>query len=392
MSPSELVLGFTRRSRLRCLGAVVAVTAAAFCAQVGNAAAELPTSTVNLGSVPLGVPVSAQYAFTASPTYTSFNSPTTLAFLPPEGTPNLSVFSPSPPVCSAKPGTGSSLDSCLDAVRFIAPFPGAYSETYDLVGCKKATCQSQPDDVVTVSGTGVVVSGDTMAATVTAGGRVITVSSVSPCPSEAEDSHVNVELVSSGGERVASASETVPAWGSWVESVILSEPGMSGVYYLVANCSFEYQFPGQEGPVYGINAHYSIVPIALGELSLAPTSYESHCSTSGGSTTCTGTIYYSTSPSMKKPEEAPQEEGGPGGGQALRNGEKAFATADVEGHTKVIATGSVKHHRLRLAYRKLKPGRYKVSLWVMSAHRRILVAHTSMVVNDRSRGTQRVKR
>jgi hypothetical protein len=151
----------------------------------------------------------------------------------------------------------------------------------------------------------------------------------------------------------------------------------------VAHCSFRFTLVGQEGPILGEDANYSVVPIDVGTpFPFVPTSYESHCSTSGGSTTCTGTIYYSTSPTIESAKEAPPNEGGQGGPQALRDGEKAFATAEVGGHSRVIATGSVKHHRLRLSYRKLKPGRYKVSL--MNGHRRVLVGHTSMSVTKRS--------
>ena len=67
--------------------------------------------------------------------------------------------------------------------------------------------------------------------------------------------------------------------------------------------------------------------------------------------------------------------------QTLRDGTRADATATIDGHTQVIATGRVIAHRLKLTFRHLKPGRYRFRLWELHDHHRTALGCSSIAIS-----------
>jgi hypothetical protein len=61
---------------------------------------------------------------------------------------------------------------------------------------------------------------------------------------------------------------------------------------------------------------------------------------------------------------------------------RAEAVALVHGRVRVVATGRIRDHRLRLTYRQLRRGRYGLTLLELRAHQRpVVIGHTSLVIS-----------
>lgn len=57
------------------------------------------------------------------------------------------------------------------------------------------------------------------------------------------------------------------------------------------------------------------------------------------------------------------------------------ATANRQGHTRVIARGRIHHHRLTLTFRQLHRGRYRVTLLKPRAHHKpTVIGQTTITV------------
>jgi hypothetical protein len=57
-----------------------------------------------------------------------------------------------------------------------------------------------------------------------------------------------------------------------------------------------------------------------------------------------------------------------------------IATAKVHRHTRVIAHGRVRHHRLTLTFTHLQRGRYSVTVLGLSGHKWVVIGHTSITI------------
>jgi hypothetical protein len=61
--------------------------------------------------------------------------------------------------------------------------------------------------------------------------------------------------------------------------------------------------------------------------------------------------------------------------------EPVIATARVHGRAQVIARGRIRHHRLTLTFRHLRPGRYLVTLLALQRDRApVLIGRTMILV------------
>jgi hypothetical protein len=64
------------------------------------------------------------------------------------------------------------------------------------------------------------------------------------------------------------------------------------------------------------------------------------------------------------------------------NGERADATAKIDGKRTVVARGEVRDHKLVLTFVHLKRGRYDLTLYEFAAHhRQHAIGHTSLVIS-----------
>jgi hypothetical protein len=184
--------------------------------------------------------------------------------------------------------------------------------------------------------------------------KAIIVSSVSPCPMAAGES-VEVFVDDDTGNQLATTQPTLSSAGTWVATMFTP----TGLLSVTAECLSE-STPGGSTP----NLYYNPVGIQINP-PLVVTGW-----------TCTQTDANPGDQACSLVEYEPGETVA-----ALRNGAQAFATSKVRGRTRVVATGKVRDHQLRLTYRKLKPGRYKVSLWVIERRHRINVGRAEMVIH-----------
>ncbi len=97
-----------------------------------------------------------------------------------------------------------------------------------------------------------------------------------------------------------------------------------------------------------------------------PTGATSTCTTSGDKpVTETFTVTYTYPSSILVTAEAARVE----------------ATAKIDGRTRVVATGTIRHHRLGLTFGHLKRGRYRLTLLRLRAHRRpLVIGHATLTV------------
>jgi hypothetical protein len=59
----------------------------------------------------------------------------------------------------------------------------------------------------------------------------------------------------------------------------------------------------------------------------------------------------------------------------------ARATTDIRGRTTVVGTGTIRHHRLTLRFRRLKRGRHPLTLWRLVRHGRpVMIGRTTLAV------------
>jgi hypothetical protein len=82
----------------------------------------------------------------------------------------------------------------------------------------------------------------------------------------------------------------------------------------------------------------------------------------GSTTSCTYTFTYATTAGAKDVS--------------------VLAVGKFHGHSRVIARGRLRHHRLTLVLRHLRRGRYQLTLVAVGAHgKRTVIGHTSVVVS-----------
>jgi len=66
----------------------------------------------------------------------------------------------------------------------------------------------------------------------------------------------------------------------------------------------------------------------------------------------------------------------------LARNARAEAVVDIDGRVRVVATGRIRHRKLRLTFRHLKRGRYRLTLLELRAHHRpVVIGHTSLVIS-----------
>ncbi|HET6871027.1 MAG TPA: hypothetical protein VFH80_34265, partial [Solirubrobacteraceae bacterium] len=58
-----------------------------------------------------------------------------------------------------------------------------------------------------------------------------------------------------------------------------------------------------------------------------------------------------------------------------------IATVTKHRHTRVIARGRIRHHRLTLTFKHLKRGRYRLTLLELEHGRRIVIGQTTLTVS-----------
>jgi hypothetical protein len=172
-----------------------------------------------------------------------------------------------------------------------------------------------------------------------------------------------VALDNSSGTSVATlVPKLLDAQGDWAGVLALPSNLANGSYFIHAQC-----LTGST-----INAVYEYAPITIAPITSVenPDGFTSLChSTESRGTTTQGCVATYTYPATSTATAA------------LRNGARAFATADVRGRIETVATGKVKDRKLHLTYRALRPGRYKVALWVMDGNHRVSAGKTSMVIS-----------
>ena len=66
----------------------------------------------------------------------------------------------------------------------------------------------------------------------------------------------------------------------------------------------------------------------------------------------------------------------------LARNAKAEAIAYIDGRTRVVASGQIRNRKLKLTFRHLKHGRYRLTLLEVGAHHRLtVIGYTSLVIS-----------
>jgi len=63
------------------------------------------------------------------------------------------------------------------------------------------------------------------------------------------------------------------------------------------------------------------------------------------------------------------------------NGDRAEATANVDGKTSVVATGRISGHKVVLLFNHLQRGRYRLTLLELRNAKRLVVGHTMLDIS-----------
>src|SRR3984957_423265 len=182
------LLATARRPIIRRTLVVAAVALGVLGGDVALASATA-TSSVNFGSVPLGVTVSVKYLFEIDSGYSSAGEDDF-------GGDELGVFAQSALNCQTLFS-----NVCAATVTFTPSAVGPYAEGYQEIECPNAGGSCPAADDVSLIGQGIIVTGDTLSATPAAdvAGSSINVASVSPCPAGAANQSARVTLENSSG-------------------------------------------------------------------------------------------------------------------------------------------------------------------------------------------------
>jgi hypothetical protein len=241
----------------------------------------------------------------------------------------------------------------------------------------------------------------------------ISVSSVTPCPLISSSSvgfgstSVALTMYSLTGALVTTGSARLDSSGDWTGTLTVPQTAANGTYTVGARCNDadgvdtqNYAYggftvgagsvvTGPEGPAgpqgnpgnNGTNGAAGApgpqgpkgdqgTAGPPGPAGPSPTSSRTSCHTSVKSrtistTTCTITYTFS----------------GPIAAKALVNGDRAEATANVDGKTSVVATGRISGHKVVLLFNHLQRGRYRLTLLELRNAKRLVVGHTTLDIS-----------
>lgn len=241
----------------------------------------------------------------------------------------------------------------------------------------------------------------------------ISVSSVTPCPLISSSSigfgstSAALTLSSLSGAVVSTGSARLDSSGDWTGTLTVPATAPDGTYTVGARCNDangvdtqNYAYgaftvgaasgpTGPQGPPgpqgnpgsNGVNGAAGAPgsPGPKGDQGAAgpagppgpsPASSKTSCKTSAKSrtvstTTCTITYTYS----------------GPIAATSLVNGERAEATAAIDGKTRVVATGRVRDHSVVLHFKPLKRRRYRLTLLELRNATRLVIGHPTLDIS-----------
>jgi streptogramin lyase len=237
-------------------------------------------------------------------------------------------------------------------------------------------------------------------------GTQIGVDSVLSCPLGATSptgfgsSKAKVTLRSPSGAELAASGVTLDAGGDWTAELTVPAGSANGAYQVGARCvdaegvttqTYAYatfvvapavDTTGPQGPqgpagtngtngtngLNGTNGTNGTNGLN-GTNGASPTGSSSKCTskTKKGTTTTTCKVTYTYSTSKKS---------------SLVNGERAQATAKIDGKRTVVARGEIRDHKLVLTFVHLRRGRYDLTLYEFGAHsHRQTIGHTSLVIS-----------
>ncbi len=235
-------------------------------------------------------------------------------------------------------------------------------------------------------------------------GSTVSVASATPCPtgSQFSSSTAELTLASPGGPVLASATVGLDGAGDWADTLPIPSGAANGPYFVSARCTDPHNLvtqyyasaafavgppsSGAQGPagpagppgVNGTNGSAgpqgpqgATGPQGLtGPPGPSPIGSSSSCTTRITSlivstTLCTVTYTY-----------------GPHMAADLINGARAEATARLGRKTTIVASGRIHGHQLRLTFRHLGRGEYKLTLLELRANRKPLsIGHTTLVIS-----------
>jgi hypothetical protein len=245
-------------------------------------------------------------------------------------------------------------------------------------------------------------------------GSAIGATSVTPCPMGGTfgSATARLSLISSTGAVVATATAPLDAAGNWAGTLTVPAGAASGSYFVGAKCLTA---TGLVTQIYASGA-FTVGPVSTGTQGPPTTNGTNGAPGPAGPQGATGP-QGTTGPQGPTGATGPQGASGPQGpagaapkligststcttkagssgtlittctytytyampGQAKDGA--VIATARTHGHTRVIARGRIRHHRLTLTFKHLHRGRYRVTLIELRPHRApVPIRATTLVV------------
>jgi hypothetical protein len=355
---------------------------AAFAAAPAAMAAEIPSTTLSFGDQVLGT-TSQSVAVTVqiASGYEFFG------FIPGSNQEAINEFSVNFGECNGAVGPGT----CTIRVTFTPGVLGTRTFNEKPLECPTTSGSCPEIASLTFTGIGAEPPAGTLAITPSSGpaGTSVGVTSVTPCPAGATKS-VSLSLAEATGTVVASATaKLTDSSDDWAGTLMIPATAAPGVYFVSAECvgsvdlqnytymSFELgsSAGGGTGPAgpqgsAGTNGTNGAPGPAgpkgeqgpPGPAGPSPEKSTIKCASKSKNTTCTATYVYAAT-------------------AAVADRARAEAVAQVDGRTRVLASGAMRGHTLRLTFRSLRRGRYRLTLLEFpSGGRPVVVGHTALNV------------
>jgi Collagen triple helix repeat (20 copies) len=379
-----------RRSRLVLLP-VAGVLLAAFAAPVA-VAAEIPATTVNFGnqvldttsqSVSVTIAIASGYEFGGS--------------VPGSNQSALDEFSVDYSECEGAVGPGT----CTLAVTFTPGVLGVRTFTEKPYECPTSSGACLEVASLTLTGDGSEPPVGTLAITPSTGaaGTSIGVTSVTPCPTGATKS-VALSLVGTTGTVVASATARLTdSSEDWAGTLTVPAAAAAGVYFVTADCvgSVDLQ-------------NYLYASFDLGSSTGGATGPQGPAGTNGANGVAgapgTNGVNGAVGPAGPPGEEGPPGPAGPSPAKstvkctttksrdttcaatyiyaataAIATRARVEAVAEIAGKPRVLARGTIRGHALRLTFRPLRRGHYRLTLLELpSTGQPVVVGRTTLKV------------
>jgi hypothetical protein len=370
-------------ARVRLVVTLLAIATGVLLALAASASATTPALTLNFGNRVLGTTSVSQTA-----TITIDSGDEFFGYVPGSNQSAINEFNIDYHECNDVKGPAT----CAITVTFTPGVLGTRSFSFDPLECPTSSGTCPAVAAITLAGVGTEPPAGTLLISPASGaaGTSIAVTSVTPCP-VGETTSVPLALRNSAGTVVASTTaKLTDSSEDWAGTLTVPAEAPDGSYFVSAECkgvvdvqNYIYAAftvgaasggaPGPQGLPGADGTNGAAGPAGpagsagpagpAGAAGPSPTKSTIKCTNAKSKgTTCTATYIY-------------------GATAALAARAHAEAVAEVDGRSEIVGTGTIRDRRLRLTFRHLRAGHYRLTLLELPAGGKpVVVGHSALHV------------